>query len=449
MQKFIHFIPIRTMGFIILIWLSLGIINYVLIRAGLPLGTPEWFPMSVFRGPAIHLHGIPYLLAFLVVLVIAYRFSPRLNIYHIWLLGIFLIILGNLGQGDWDSAFYKPFYKSGVQYYHDAIRIDSWSGWLKSFNASQHTLLGHTRTHPPFAVLSHYLLLQVSEDNLFFLSLMFTLISSLSIILVWHIFKILDVYSEERNILAIIFSVIPAVNIYSAVCLDGVILTSTTLFLFGIVSIIKPETISFIGLLSMLLGLTITNLLTYGGIFLVMVAGIQALKEIIISKKFNIAISLTISVGLFIVITAILSSMYGYNHVQGFLTASALENPAGFRGLHMPLEYLATRVENICEIKLFLSIGFLAMLFHPNRLGFSWSDWRDISVGIMLSGLITLLAMFVCGAFSTGETARAALFIYPYIMLALKNSNVRILRDILILAGLQTFAMQLFGRYFW
>ena len=84
-----------------------------------------------------------------------------------------------------------------------------------------------------------------------------------------------------------------------------------------------------------------------------------------------------------------------------------------------------------------------------NRLGFSWSDWRDISVGIMLSGLITLLAMFVSGAFSTGETARAALFIYPYIMLALKNSNVRILRDILILAGLQTFGMQLFGRYFW
>jgi len=67
----------------------------------------------------------------------------------------------------------------------------------------------------------------------------------------------------------------------------------------------------------------------------------------------------------------------------------------------------------------------------------------------MLSGLITLLAIFASGAFRTGETARAALFIYPYFMLALRNADSIILKDILIIAGLQTTAMQLLGGYFW
>lgn len=439
----------KTIGSLFVIWVFLAILNISLRRAGFDTGVPYWFPISIFMGPTIHLSGIPYLVFFLIVLTFASNLAPKLNMYHVWLIGLFLIILGNLGQGDWDSAFHKPFYESGIQYYHDAIKISSWSWWLESFNTVQQTLLMHTGTHPPFAVLSHYLFLHMSGNRIIFLSMAFVFIASLSIVLVWNIFRVLQVPLEERNLLALLFSVIPAVNIYCAVSLDGLILTGATLFLFGMVVLVKSERISITGLSSMLLGLTMTNLLTYVGVFLIAVAAIQILREFVLSKRFNVAFALMISISFFIAITLVIFSMYGYNYVQGFFTASVLENPYGFSGWHEPLIYFATRVESISEIALFLSFGFLGMLLDPNRLGISWSDWRRIDIGIMLSGLITLFAMFVSGAYRTGETARGALFIYPYIMMALSNANSRILRDLIILAGFQTFGMQLFGGYFW
>ena len=67
----------------------------------------------------------------------------------------------------------------------------------------------------------------------------------------------------------------------------------------------------------------------------------------------------------------------------------------------------------------------------------------------MYSGLLILLIMFVIGVYRTGETARAAIFIYPYIMMSLVNASSPIVEDIVILAGSQTAFMQLFGGYFW
>jgi len=67
----------------------------------------------------------------------------------------------------------------------------------------------------------------------------------------------------------------------------------------------------------------------------------------------------------------------------------------------------------------------------------------------VISGAAMLLAMFLSGAFKTGETARCALFIYPYIMLAFRKANARSLKDLIVLAGLQTVVMQLAGDYAW
>jgi len=156
-----------------------------------------------------------------------------------------------------------------------------------------------------------------------------------------------------------------------------------------------------------------------------------------------------ISLALLFATIMFLFSIYGYNHIQGFITASTIENPHGFRGWYEPFTYLATRVECVSEISLFLSFGILAVLFKPKKLGLSYFDWRNININIFFSGILTLLGMFVVGAYRTGETARTALFIYPYIFLTLKTTETIILKDILILAGIQTVIMQLFGSYFW
>jgi len=275
----------------------LGIISnykYRLKKAGFYQDVPTFFPISVFSGPTFHSSGIPYLLLFIVLVAFSIKIAPKLSLWKVWCIGFALIILGNLGQGDWDSAFSKPFYQTGKYYYHDdvgreyyqdAIKITSWTEWLESFNANQQTLFKHARTHPPFAVLIHYLFLYISANSIIFLGMAFVLISSLSIVLIYRIFQILNVPIENTNLLALLFSIIPAVNIYSAVSLDGIILTSSTIFLLGVVILLKSGTKSTLGLLFIALGIIITNLLTYVGVFLIGVASILAFGEFIIYRE--------------------------------------------------------------------------------------------------------------------------------------------------------------------
>ena len=124
-RKFIQRIPTITICVLILGGVTLGKLFAELQKAGVLTDAPEWFPISVFAGPTLHWTGLPFLAAFVAVLAFTYRYLSRMALCHIWLAGLALIVLGNLGQGDWDTAFQKPFYESQVQYFHDAISIDS------------------------------------------------------------------------------------------------------------------------------------------------------------------------------------------------------------------------------------------------------------------------------------------------------------------------------------
>jgi hypothetical protein len=221
MYKLLGRIPVRTIAYLIAGWIVLAIVNFSIQRTGVYTGVDAWFAMGSRDSPTIHLSGIPYLILFFAILVYAIRYAPKLNAYSVWLIGLVLVVTANLGQGGWDAAFMKPFSVSawggGIQYYHDAIKITSWSDWLGLYNANQHNLLCHTKLHPPFAVLTHYLVLQVFGNSVPALSVTFMLVSSLSIALVWNIFRVLGVPLENRNLLTLLYSVIPAVNIYTAV----------------------------------------------------------------------------------------------------------------------------------------------------------------------------------------------------------------------------------------
>ena len=70
-------------------------------------------------------------------------------------------------------------------------------------------------------------------------------------------------------------------------------------------------------------------------------------------------------------------------------------------------------------------------------------------------GALTLAAMFLAGAFHTGETARACLFIYPYLFFPvaaylqqgrLSPPDAKILPALVFF---QSLLMQMFGFYFW
>ena len=91
--------------------------------------------------------------------------------------------------------------------------------------------------------------------------------------------------------------------------------------------------------------------------------------------------------------------------------------------------------ENMGNIALFASLPVLAVLLRrrPHR--------------ISVTAILVLLLMFVTGAYRTGETARACMFIYPFLFLTLKDLPAPFIRRLVAAAGIQTIVMQALGSY--
>jgi hypothetical protein len=121
--------------------------------------------------------------------------------------------------------------------------------------------------------------------------------------------------------------------------------------------------------------------------------------------------------------------------VQAFVTASKSENPNGFQAIGVPIHYWLTRQENIWNIAIFTSIPVLAVLV------------RKRPDDVTAAGVLVLLLMFITGAYRTGETARACMFIYPFLFLSLKDLPAPFLRRLTLAAGVQTILMQALGGY--
>ena len=135
-----------------------------------------------------------------------------------------------------------------------------------------------------------------------------------------------------------------------------------------------------------------------------------------------------------------------------FQTASIVENPHGFSLFSSPASYVFTRIQGICEIILFFgpALGLMGMLGIPSLKKRNPSFFALTSLAI-----ITLLSMFLTGAFCSGETARICLFIYPYLLFPVisfleeKKVSLKEKNALLYLVFIQTVLMQLAGDYFW
>ena len=66
-----------------------------------------------------------------------------------------------------------------------------------------------------------------------------TLLASLAVPIVWLCFRVVGLPAERRNTLALLLAVIPAFNIYSAVSLDALVVTTASLFLLGLLVLMR------------------------------------------------------------------------------------------------------------------------------------------------------------------------------------------------------------------
>lgn len=448
MLDLIRRLPLKTILLITIVWAGLIALNCAMLNSGIKAGTPVTFPISVLCGINIHWFGLPYTLLFLVLFFLAMKHVERLRWLSIWAVGFTLIVLGNLAQGGIDEGFYRPFYAGNNQYCHDAIRVKDWRLFLSEFEIHQTGLTIHARVHPPFAILFHSLMLRLGQNSLPILAGSFTVLASLTLVLVWKMMRILGMSRERSASFTLLVSVIPAFNIYSGVCLDGVICAFAAMFLLGVVKIIK-QGVTPSGILLLLIGFLATNMLTFAGLFLAAVGCLIASTEILFHRKYGMLTAMLIVISAGMLSYLFLLRSCEYDHVKAFLAAAKFENPRGFYAFHRPIKYLMTRIENVSEIALFLSLGVLAVLFHRKHLGIRIFDLRDRITGICLAGLTVLFLMFITGSHKTGETARSCLYIYPFILLILRNVQEPMLRSLVFFAGIQTIVMQSFGAFFW
>ncbi|TDL99978.1 MAG: hypothetical protein C4K58_01665 [Flavobacteriaceae bacterium] len=267
----------------------------------------------------------------------------------------------------------------------------------------------------------------------------FLLIYSVNFFLIKEILTLLKTNIESQKSLLSLFFVIPAVNIYGIGGLDSIIVTFFTTYLLGLFLVLQEKRI---GVLLMVIGFTISSLLTFGSMFLV---GLSVLVLALNLKSFKkLVVAYLILAIVFVFVSIFLNKFYNYNHFESFIQASILENRAGYRLFINTTYFTLSRIENIFDIVVLLNPLILVIGLTHKKLNF-----KNLNIRIFISGMLTLLLIFATGAYKTGETARAMLFIFPYFLLTLIECTKQTLNTLFLTTLTFCALLQFSGSFFW
>ncbi len=433
---------------------------------GWNIDCPANFPISMLALKLPGVHASPWTLAAAASVLVMFGLMLR-NLRRVTagaapiLLAGFVLVLGaNLIQGPTYGLVHPQ--DDSLQYYHDAVQITSVGKFLREFEHRQPTLGCHSRTHPPGAVLLFYAIARTVGRP----AAVSVAMAALAVVLCGGFFYGIlakEVDHDTCCYATFLFLLIPSVQIYCCATLDAVV---AGCFL-AVVCFFKHPSRA-VCIIGSMVGMFCASFLTFGACFLVPVmVGFEWITRRTLARSAVVIAGVTTKY-------VILYLISGFNYFGSFQIASALENPGGFMLFAEPANYLFTRLENVCEILVFFG-PFLLVLFVRGMKTMlrESSEPRGLSPrktlpqnkpggspAVLLKcltalGIATLAAMFLTGAFRTGETARACLFIVPYLMFPvavyLDRCSYRE-RDKTVLLWLvfgQTMVMQTFGGYYW
>ena len=392
-----------------------------------------------------------------VTLTIWYVYEKREKIprwFFVALFGFAVIVLTNLFQG-WTTGIYEPI-GGASEIFQDAININNVIQFISNFVILQPSLSLHAQTQPPGAVLTIYFLYQIfgSADLIALgLAAIATFASAFFLDMIFS--SRLDNDSARYGVL--LFLLLPAVQVYYLANLYAIVAT----LMFGSIYFYQHQNqyISVIGsTLLIFLGTFTSFLFVYIGIFLLIyeisrtgnpmkVGLVDWIKSF--AKNASRLMIIVLLVG---AIYSILYLVLGFNYLNAFLFASALENPGGFMLFSNPVNYIVTRFEDALDIAIF---------FGPVLLYLCWKGIKHIKENdvenykFTLSAFVALFILFLTGAPKKGETARICMFFLPFMLIPvlayIKSMNIS-KRDRVILAVvvfIQAVIMQLFGTYIW
>jgi hypothetical protein len=337
------------------------------------------------------------------------------------------------------SGVFNPVAADGDQYYHAARDIQSTRVFLREFTELQRQGLNlHARTHPPGAVLLFFVLWKALVHP----ASIAVAVAAGSVLICVFAFRALLLREVPRRVadyLTFLFLLLPAVQVYYLATLDAVI---SALLLASVSFFSQGSRMAVAGAACTLF---LASALTFAALFAV---AVLIAFEVLSRRSLSRAT---------IVIAAVVASwagvwlLTGFDYGLAFQMATRLENPAGFSGLATPADFVFTRIENVAEILLFLGPFVGVLIVRSVRAALPRSELRVLSG----CGVATLLAMFLTGAFRTGETARVCLFIFPFLLLplapylAVRSGNPAERIQLAALVFGQSVAMQAIGFFYW
>ncbi|MFX0073562.1 MAG: hypothetical protein ACFFAO_20995, partial [Candidatus Hermodarchaeota archaeon] len=369
-----------------------------------------------------------------------YKNEVNLNIYLTTLIGILLIIGSNLING-WNQGIAGAISQDitqGGELFNDAIKINNLCQFISNYENLQPTLGVHSKTHPPGAVISIYLVYLVFKDPGLIAIALCVIATLLSVYFLNGIYKR---YFEEnhKNYMIFLFLLLPAVQIYYLANIYALVVA----FILGVIyyyyhpnkkkriigSIICLFFATFISFMAgfIVLCLFIFELLRTWKIKDFKDENNRKAKFIDYIKNLQKLIIITLGLmaiyGLFLVV-------FGFNYLNAFFYAAQSESGGGFILFTNPLRYIATRVGDILDILIFFGPILIVLCYYGFKTLKKDSGISKDSLQmylLALSAIIALLIIFLTGAYDHGETARAAIYIYPFLLLPvaiyLKNEN--------------------------
>jgi len=314
--------------------------------------------------------------------------------------GLILAFLTNFYHGIEYGLVNPRTYGEGT-YYFVAQTIDNPLQFISNYAKLQEkgVLAGHPQTHPPGAVLLIYVAYKLT-GSVVGASVAISIIS----LLVTPTFAYLIYrrsYSSDTAVTLVLFLLlIPSIQIYYVSASNAVVasLILLSLYLFIEDGWIKSTAAAISTILVSFLSFVFVYLLPiYLGYELITKRNIRRTSLVVMSVA---------SVYLVMYLTV------GFNYFEVFSFASSVVND-GFMLFSSPVTYFITRLENILDI-LYLFSPFLTVLAFKKIRNLQAYREPFFLFGL---GVGTLLAMFATGVYNTGETARGAIYIYPFLLL--------------------------------
>ena len=428
--------------------LVLGVAHVVAVQAYQAMGATRYATFWPFNTFYPHLptadRVVPALVAVAILAAgLAHARRHGFRLVPVLLVALGTLVAGNLVQG-WQDGFVQNLADGtahdGGQYYWDALEVRDPVGFVRDFEAIQPTLRIHSQTHPPGSVLlfwaGHHALGDVGLMSLAIAGVS-ALVSGLALYGILRREHGGDVPAYGT----LLYFALPAVQVYYLASTDALI---ASLFLAALWFHLHPK--ASVGVPGAFLCLALAAFLTFLAGFMVVLLYLHALwtrrglVRAVLVGTLLVGLGIAANVGL------------GYDYVNSFRIASHVENPEGFRLVAHPADYLLSRAMGLLEILVFVGpVVILVAMRGWRRLPRQRHGFHALlAAAAVLTGL-----MFFAGVFRTGETARAALFLQPFVLLAAvegASDAGATFRERALLVGavfLQAVAMQVFGEWFW